>query len=271
MEEGAFMDETTIIQPLFIVSDNPEKMGDAIIAFTVDDYNKGTSGATLIDAKNDAQAISAFLREYKDSTETLRSYAKEIERLLLWCIHVAKVNVSSLRRDHLLSYQDFLKTPGPKKSWCGPSVPRLNKDRSLNPNWRPFVRGLGSASIKKAIKILDSFFNYLVQTNYLIGNPLAVDRRRKKRHQSTSHLIDRYLELDEIYAVLDALSEYPTDDAESLFQVTRARYIILLLFYTGLRVAEAAGHKMGNFMQREGNWFLRVIGKATRDKPQATR
>ena len=45
------------------------------------------------------------------------------------------------------------------------------------------------------------------------------------------------------------------------FQVIRARYIILLLFYTGLRIAEAAHHRMGNFIQREGNWFLRVIGK----------
>jgi hypothetical protein len=37
--------------------------------------------------------------------------------------------------------------------------------------------------VNKALTILDSFFNYLVQTNYLIGNPLAVDRRRKKRNQ----------------------------------------------------------------------------------------
>jgi len=115
------MDETTIIQPLFILSDNPEKMGDAIISFSQDDYNKDASGTTFIEAQNDAQAISAFLREYKNSSETLRSYAKEIERLLLWCIHVANVNIASLRRDHLLSYQDLLKTPSPKKLWCGPS------------------------------------------------------------------------------------------------------------------------------------------------------
>ena len=37
--------------------------------------------------------------------------------------------------------------------------------------------------------------------------------------------------------------------------------VILLLFYTGLRIAEAANHTMGDFVQREKNWFLRVIGK----------
>jgi hypothetical protein len=58
----------------------------------------------------------------------LRSYAKEIERLLLWCIHVGKVNISSLHREHLSKYQDFLKNPTPKKLWCGPNVGRQTKD-----------------------------------------------------------------------------------------------------------------------------------------------
>lgn len=235
-------------------------MRQSLIQFTNDDYNK-KSGTTLIDAKNDQEAISSFLQEYKDSPETLRSYMKEIERLLLWCIHVAKKNISSLRRDHLLAYQQFLKNPEPKKIWCGPSVARLTKDGAINKNWRPYVHGLSDATLKKAIKILDSFFNYLVQTHYLMGNPLAIDRRRKRRHQAKPKIIDRYLEFDEIQAVLIALSQYPIHDDNSKFQVIRARYIILLLFYTGLRIAEAAHHQMSHFIQRENNWFLRVTGK----------
>ena len=171
------------IKPLFILSGNSGQMGQAIIEFTQDDYNKELGGATLIDAKNDAEAVSTFLNEYKDSSETLRSYSKEIERLLLWCINIAKINIASLRRNHLLEYQEFLKDPKPKKIWCGSSTGRQTKDGSINQNWRPFVKGLGNSSINKAMTILDSFFNYLVQSNYLIGNPLAVDRRRKKRNQ----------------------------------------------------------------------------------------
>ncbi len=258
------------ILPLFIMSDNNlEHMGQSLIQFNQDDYNKELGNA-LIDAKNDAQAISAFLREYKYSPETLRSYAKEIERLLLWCIHVVKINISSLRRDHLMDYQEFLNNPTPEKIWCGPCVARLKKDGSLNIQWRPFVRGLSGTSIKKTLKILDSFFNYLVQTNYLIGNPLAVDRRRKRRHDSKPKIVDRYLELDEIHAVLKGLEEYPSsDDNAKKFDIIRARYIVLLLFYTGMRIAEAAQHTMGNFFQRENYWFLRVVGKGkkTRDIP----
>lgn len=102
------------IRPLFILKNDAEQMGKGIIAFAHDDYNKEL-GSALIDAKDDAQAISSFLSEHKQSPETLRSYAKEIERLLLWCIHMVKVNISSLRRDHFLQYQDFLKHPAPKK------------------------------------------------------------------------------------------------------------------------------------------------------------
>ena len=250
----------TSIKPLFSMVDDSKNIGDHIIAFAKDDYNKSI-GASLIDAKNDAQAISSFLLEFRDAPLTLVSYSKEIERLLLWCIHIAKLNISSLRRDHLMAYQDFLKNPEPKNVWIGAKVKRQLADGSANPNWRPFGKALSATTINKVITILDSFFNYLVQTNYLTGNPLAVDRRRKKRNKTKPQLIDRYLEIDEIYSVLNALSNYAQKNNQETFQVVRSRYIILLLFYTGLRIAEAANHTMGNFIQREENWFLRVIGK----------
>jgi len=240
--------------------DDSKNIGNHIIAFAKDDYNKAI-GASLIDAKNDAQAISSFLLEFRDAPLTLVSYSKEIERLLLWCIHIAQLNISSLRRDHLMAYQDFLKNPEPKNGWVGAKVKRQLDDGSANPNWRPFGKALSATTINKVITILDSFFNYLVQTNYLTGNPLAVDRRRKKRNKAKLQLIDRYLEVDEIYSVLNALSNYAQNKIQETFQVVRARYIILLLFYTGLRIAEAANHVMGNFIQREENWFLRVMGK----------
>lgn len=55
------MEKTQPIQPLFILAETQEKMGDAIIQFKRDDYNKAL-GSSLIDAKDDAEAISTFLR-----------------------------------------------------------------------------------------------------------------------------------------------------------------------------------------------------------------
>ena len=69
-------------------------MGKVLLEFTDDNY-KQELGSQLIDADNDAEAIESFLNEYKESPGTLRSYTKEIERLLLWCIHVSKTNILS--------------------------------------------------------------------------------------------------------------------------------------------------------------------------------
>ncbi|MCD6040094.1 MAG: integrase family protein [Gammaproteobacteria bacterium] len=249
-----------IIKPLFLIRNDTHHLSKLLIHFSTDNYNKA-EGLSLLDAKNDAEAISAFLNEFRDSPLTLQSYAKEIERLLLWCIHIAKINISSLRRNHLVAYQEFLKDPQPKKIWCGPRVSRQLKNGAINPAWRSFNKGLSATTLNKTITILDSFFNYLVQTNYLTGNPLAVDRRRKKRNRGQLKIIDRYLELDEIHAVLNKLADYSIQSNHHAFQIIRARYIILLLFYTGLRIAEAAHHTMGSFVQRENQWFLRVQGK----------
>lgn len=254
------MSKQASIKPLFTTLTQINNRDTWRLDFRTDDYNK-KSGPALINAKTDTEAVTTFLNEYKDSPATLKSYAKEIERLLLWCIHVGKVTISSIKRDHLLAYQDFLKSPSPKKLWCGPCVPRLNKEGSLNLYWHPFVKGLSGSSINKAIKILDSFFNYLVQTNYLSGNPMAVDRRRKRRNNSKPKIIDRYLEMDEIHATLEALNDAKDSKHINGYQIIRARYLILLLFFTGLRLAEAAHHRMGHFIQREDRWFLRVIGK----------
>ena len=84
--------------------------------------------------------------------------------------------------------------------------------------------------------------------NYLIGNPLAVDRRCKRCNQIKSSIIDRYLELNEIQTTLNALSQYPANNKVKQFQVIRAKCIILLLFYSGLRIAEVANNTMGNFI-----------------------
>lgn len=212
----------------------------------------------LVTDKN--ELVSMFLREYEDSPETLRVYTKELDRLLLWCKYICEKDILTLNRQDLLSYQEFLQAPTPEKTWCGPAVAKTLRTGAPNPKWRPFVKGLSPASIKKTIKILDSFFNYLVQLDELAGNPLAVDRRRKKR-QDNSKVIDRYLELEEIKTIIRAVDNYPNLQKDDEFKKARAKYIILLLFYTGLRIAEAANHTMGNFTQRNNNWFLRVVGK----------
>lgn len=225
-------------------------------------YNQSDAPNMML-ATNDADAIKTFLLDYKDSKLTYRSYLKEIERLVLWCIHVPKITISDLKREHLLEYREFLLNPTPKPLWCGDKKSKLTKSGEFNIEWRPFVAGLSGPTARKVTSILDSFFNYLVQNNYLAGNPMAVDKRRKGKKSNST---ERWLERDEISVTLEALSEFEALDEEYTFEVARAKYIILTLFYTGLRLAELANHRMGNFILLESEWYLSVIGKG--EKPR---
>src|SRR5690606_3939128 len=122
-------------------------------------------------ADNDVDAVRAWLAEFHDSPQTLRAYKKESERLLLWAIHERGTALSSLTREDLIAYENFLKDPRPRTRWCGPRRPRHSQD------WRPFEGPLKASSRRQALVILNALFSYLTEAGYLAGNPLALVRR----------------------------------------------------------------------------------------------
>ncbi len=247
-----------IIKPLFLSNSSTDfRLLSQALSLTPG-YNQN-DGPNMLKATNDAQALQSFLVGYQGQSLTYQTYLKELERLVLWCAHIQKTTISALTFDDLIAYQRFLAKPTPHDVWCGNKRPKCQKDGSLNPLWRPFAAGLSTVSIKKTMSILDSFFNYLVQTQYLKGNPLSVAKRRKKRSQPQS--MERWLERTEINTVLEALNYQLVTKQGDPFLIIRAKYIILTLFYTGLRLAELTNHTMGNFMLIEGEWYLKVTGK----------
>ena len=52
--------------------------------------------ANTLGAKNDLEAISAWLSRYNEKPSTQRSYRKETERFLLWCAQILKKPLSSV-------------------------------------------------------------------------------------------------------------------------------------------------------------------------------
>lgn len=248
------------IPPLFTEIDSKDYGALSECLAQAPGYNRSQE-ANMLGAETDAEAIRTFLQDYRQTKLTYRSYLKEIERLVLWCIYVPKLTISSLKREHLITYREFLAEPTPENLWCGPRKPRILTDGRPNPEWRPFASKLASPSIRKVVSILDSFFNYLVINNYLAGNPMAVDKRRKGKKSNST---DRWLERDEIIILLDALNEHLNE--HNHFEIARAKYIILTLFYTGLRLAEFTNHTMGHFTLLENEWFLNIVGKG--EKPR---
>ena len=108
-----------------------------------------------ISAKNDLEAVHCWLNEYKNRETTYRSYQKEAERLLLWCVNQRQKPLSSLTREDLEVYFEFLSDPKPRHLWCAERGKRENRRGQLG--WRPFIGPLNVSAKKNAISISISF------------------------------------------------------------------------------------------------------------------
>jgi len=128
-----------------------------------DGANRSTAFA-YIHARNDLDAVRAYLYQYRDQPKTLRAYTKELERFLLWTVCVRGKALSSLLTDDCEAYKDFLKAPSPE--FVGPRFAR----NSLR--WRPFASTESSAETRKyAVRALRAAFSWLADVRYLAGNP----------------------------------------------------------------------------------------------------
>lgn len=232
----------------------------------------------------------SFLKSYNGSVGTFNSYRREVERLLHWCNMIAKKSLKDLKRQDI---EDFIKfCLNPPKSWIGLSkVPRfITKDGAREPNkeWRPFIVALPKASLKKgerpAVKdfefgqsslkdtfaILGSFYNYLLQEEYVQNNPVALIRQKSKFIQKfqVSPKIRRLSELQWYY-----LYEETKKMAEEDPNVhERTLFMLCCLYSMYLRISELAGSNrwtplMNHFYRdSENNWWYETIGKGNKKR-----
>lgn len=207
-----------------------------------------------ISATNDLEAIYSWLAEFENSPQTWRSYRKEAERLLLWALLEQKKPLSSLTRDDLRTYQNFLADPKPYDRWCGPRQLR----HALN--WRPFEGPLSRSSMAHATTVINALFSYLVEAGYLAGNPLGL-MRRKTQLQDRQPTIERFLEQPLWRAVLDYIETLPRNTIRQQKEYERIHFLFHLLYLMGPRVSEVAGAQMSSIKQQRNNWWWQVTGK----------
>lgn len=211
-----------------------------------------------ISADNDLQAIQTWLAEFRDSPQTQRHYRKESERLLLWSIMERNKPLSGLTREDLTLYEDFLTDPQPRERWCGTVGSRYSE------HWRPFRGPLSPSSRRTALLIINALFSYLVEAGYLVGNPLALMRKRGCGGDPRRPAIERYLEYPQWQALLDTVERMPTDTERQRQHYERSRFLLALLYLLGPRVSEIANQAMGSFVEVRGRWWWHVTGKGNR-------
>ncbi|GAB2799400.1 hypothetical protein GCM10027040_28250 [Halomonas shantousis] len=207
-------------------------------------------------ANDDAQAVSQWLAEYRDSPQTFRAYRKEAERLLLW-LEGRGEGLRDLRRNSLDEYERFLADPQPAHRWIGPPRPRQSLE------WRPFRGPLTAASRRQSLVILQGMFAWLVEAGWLDHNPFRLMRGKRRKLDNRTTTIERYLE-QPLWAWLWRWLERPVDEnatAARQLDHVRRRFVFGFAYLLAPRLHEMAAARMNDFYRREGYWWWRVVGK----------
>ena len=231
-----------------------------------DGSNRDTKNICQIPVNDDFEAISFWLSEYNDRPSTYRTYQKEAERFLLWCIYERQKPLSSLNRADFENYFDFLSNPQPRTLWCASSGGRGNKRGGKG--WKPFVGPLSKTTKSTAISIIYTLVTYLVEAHYLAYHPLLIARKHKRNKNYTEEqriqIQERILEDQEFYAILDAANNMPESNYKDEYNKQRTIFLLKVLFFLGLRIHELETHTWSAFRQLQGKWWFFVLGKGNK-------
>lgn len=262
--------------PLLVQARDRETAIVPIEAFAVPQRLSGETGSNRhpgpprIQANNDHQAVESWLATKSGSPHTSRAYHKEAERLLLWAVIERQKALSDLTVEDCAAYRDWLSllgrtNPGqwpfrvPQSEWIG----KRNTPR-FSPNWRPFDGPLSATSVRQALTILSSLFEWLVRVQYCAFNPWdAVGRKLAVSSDAPEDVeLTRVFstgQWDHLMAFLDTL---PADEAAS-----RLRFTLPFAQASGLRLSELVDASVGRLYTmplKDGlgvRWMLKVLGK----------
>lgn len=226
----------------------------------------------------DYQHASEFIYSYRGSPDTFNTYRRELEHFLHWVWLIGKKSLHQIGREDIESYADF--TRHPPSNWIGAkNVPRFIEQAGLrkpNPDWRPYVLNSGSeyvvsqSTLQSLFGVLSSFFNFLIQENYLTANPVAQLRQKSKflrKHQSRGQIRRLSpLQWDYVMETVEAMAQDKPAEHE------RTLFIMNALFAMYLRISELVETsrwqpQMGHFQaDQEGNWWFTTVGKGNKQR-----
>ena len=252
----------------------------------------GAPAAT--EANNDYEAMQTWL-QLKSSASTVKLYRREITRLIAWSIQVRQRAMSSLSIEDALAYRDFLGAipasilikKGPKK--LTPAQKQLREERQDIAVAGFTQSSLTTSSIKKALVIINGFYNWLVSVRYVTANPFSGVKATSVlpgKGQGTTSADDmdslEFARSRKESIVERALPREATDAIESYLAVAhepkdvefaaRARFIFKFAIMTGLRISEIAAARRDHLEYIEadastgggGGWILHVVGKRSK-------
>jgi site-specific recombinase XerD len=217
--------------------------------------------------------------------------------------------LADIRAADLLDYAYFLHRPDPDwvQTTDRNDGNRMRlADGTLNPDWRPLRGPLSPKSVVAAMRTVKSFYRFLFESNYMVANPgamispTAIVAYTEQRDAETRHAVDPQAEVpaapdantffsgnvwnrherahqarrhalpkDLVAFLLDRLVPGDGEPEHIQRRQWRQRFILTLLYFTGLRIDEACRaryEELERVPKEDGRviWWLHVVGKGRR-------
>lgn len=212
--------------------------------------------ASILAAQNDAEAMEEWVQVKSGSLATAKAYRKEVTRLLLWLQHVAGGKIfSEMTPSDCRQYIDFLG-----------DIPQQWQSRARatpgSTGWAPFRSSqLSHKSRQHAIKVLVSFFNWLLAAQYIHRNPWELVNRKLGDDAATSSLDSKALSEGTMVEILRVIEAEPPS-------ASRDRILFILRFVesVGLRSQELLQARLQDFRLEPEGLVLHVHGKGSKNR-----
>jgi len=210
--------------------------------------------------QTDVQAVAVWIRaKGARSAHTFEAYRREAVRLLLW-LHETGVSLKTMKVDHAHLFYTHLAHP--PAHWIRPRKPPRGTRLAAT---QVLAGPLSASSIAHTRTVLGGLCDYLHDAGYVTFNVFKLSMNPVvvvATHQ------DRVLHLESWFWLWDWLVRRSTSgkDARCQAAVVRERWLLALLYHSGLRREEAARGVMGDFVRTDKGWLLRVTGKGNKQR-----
>ena len=222
------------------------------------DSGNNNLAPSVIDAETDIEAMRTWLiARGTRSINTLDAYKREAVRFLTW-LNENQITMRAMTIADVHRYMDHLRSP--PTHWLRPK--KTKRGTKLRPT--QLMSGpLSERSVAYARTVLTQLFSYLHDAGYLPRNPVKLSNRPAVIIQSEQH---RFLDVESWEWLWHWVCSIQGKNREQVAWSARARWLLALLYHTGIRRSEAASAVMSDFVRNDQFWTLRVIGKGLKER-----
>ena len=209
----------------------------------------------LLNARNDQEAVEAWIQARAGALPTAKVYRREAHRLMLWLQYERwGKTLPQMQIEDCRDYMAFLQNIPAK--W-------ISRTRAApgQPGWAPFRGPLSHKSQHQTVVIIASLFAWLQSAQYLTQNPWPLINQKTGDDRAEQMMDTKALSEAAYQEVIAYVLGQPPSPSRS-----RILFILRFVESVGLRSAELIGGKLGDLRLEPEGWMMQVHGKGSKNR-----